>query len=82
MYLRRGTEQVLLAGYRASNQVAIGDQRSITGVINVAHISKLFLTELRLLHMNKTILKAIAYFLNTVGLLLAILFIILIIRGI
>ncbi len=31
--------------------------------------------------MNKTILKTIAYFLNTVGLLLALLFIILIIRG-
>ena len=32
--------------------------------------------------MNKTILKTIAYVLNTVGLLIAILFIILIIRGI
>jgi hypothetical protein len=32
--------------------------------------------------MDKTVLKAIAYFLNTVGLLIAILFIILIIRGI
>lgn len=32
--------------------------------------------------MNKNILKTIAYFVNTAGLLLAILFIILIIRGI
>jgi hypothetical protein len=31
--------------------------------------------------MNKTVLKAIEYFLNTTGLIIAILFIILIIRG-
>ena len=81
MYLRRETGQGFLAPdavrdpVREQSPVAFRDDRAHASFQIVFHAAEV-------ISMNKTILKTIAYVLNTVGLLIAILFIILIIRGI